>query len=219
MNDDLERPDDDEREPQEGEGEDSGVFHFDLDREEEADVDELTREALAAVSRREQDATERDREERERSEAIRELEAEIADLRDRSIRTLADFENFRKRAEREREDLRRYAVTDAVRELLPVLDNLERALTAEGSVEDLKTGVEMTLKQFRDLLRQQGVQEVDAQGAPFDPAVHEAVTREENPTVTVPTVAEELQRGYTLHGRLLRPAMVRVSVPAKGDQG
>src|SRR4029450_2258946 len=97
----------------------------------------------------------------------------------------------------------------------PVVDNLQRALAAGGSVEDLKVGVELTLKQFLDLLRQRGVGEVPAVGTPFDPAVHEAVARVDDASVTTPTVVDELQRGYTLNGKLLRPALVRVAMPAE----
>jgi molecular chaperone GrpE len=141
------------------------------------------------------------------------LRREIADLRDRSLRTLADFDNFRKRSERERQDLRRYALLEPLRELLPIADNLERAISAEGSAEDLKRGVAMVLRQLQDLLRRLGVREVPTDGAAFDPAVHEAVAREESAAVTAPTVAETLVRGYHLFDRLLRPAMVKVAVP------
>jgi molecular chaperone GrpE len=146
---------------------------------------------------------------------IGKLRREIADLRDRSMRTLADFDNFRKRSERERQEAKRYALLDPLRDLLTVVDNLERALSAEGSADDLKRGVEMTLKGLRDLLRRHGVAEVKAAGTAFDPAIHEAVSRQEDPAVEVPTVVEELQRGYLLHDRLLRPAMVKVGVPAE----
>jgi len=146
------------------------------------------------------------------------LRREIADLRDRSMRTLADFDNFRKRSERERQEARRYALFDPLREFVNVVDNLERALSAEGPAEDLKRGVEMILRQMQELLRRHGVQEINAEGTPFDPTVHEAVTREERPGVATPTVVDELQRGYKLHDRLLRPAMVKVAVPPEGGK-
>lgn len=141
------------------------------------------------------------------------LRREIADLRDRSMRTLADFDNFRKRADRERQEVRRYALLEPLREFLPIVDNLERALSAGGPAEDLKRGVELILRQMQDLLRRFGVREVPAEGQPFNPAVHEAVARAESDAVTQPTVAELLVRGYMLHDRLLRPAMVKVAVP------
>jgi molecular chaperone GrpE len=145
---------------------------------------------------------------------VERLEREAAELRDRVARVLADFENFRKRAERERQDVRRYALFDFVGEVLGVVDNLDLALSAEGSAEDLKQGVEMIRRQISDLLRRHGVREVSALGQPFDPAVHEAVSREESPEVTAATVAAELRRGYSMHDRLLRPAMVKVALPA-----
>jgi molecular chaperone GrpE len=147
---------------------------------------------------------------------VERLREEIADLRDRSMRTLADFDNFRKRSERERQDLRKYALIEPLREFLTVMDNLDLALMAGGTAEDLKRGVEMIHRQMQDLLRRLGVQEVKAVGEPFDPTIHEAVSREESLDVKTPTVASELRRGYQLHDRLLRPSMVKVAVPAEG---
>lgn len=144
---------------------------------------------------------------------VAELRRELEDLRDRSMRTLADFDNFRKRTERERRDLARYAASEAIRDLLEVTDNLERALEAGGSADDVMTGVEMTLRQMRDVLRRHGVEEVEAVGERFDPAVHEAVSRREDPDAEDGTVVAQLQRGYRLHDRLLRPARVIVAVP------
>jgi molecular chaperone GrpE len=146
-------------------------------------------------------------------EEVAELRREIADLRDRSMRTLADFDNYRKRAERERRDAVRYASSAPLGDFLEVVDNLSRALAAGGTAEDLKTGVEMTLRQLEDVLRRHGVEPVPAAGERFDPAHHEAVSRLEDLDVETPTVVEELQRGYRLHDRLLRPARVVVAVP------
>jgi molecular chaperone GrpE len=143
------------------------------------------------------------------------LRRENADLRDRSMRTLADFDNFRKRAERERQEAKKYALAEPLRDFLEIMDNLDLALAAAGSADDLKRGIEMIHRQMSDLLRRFGVQEVPALSQPFDPALHEAVSREEDPTVKVPTVTGELRRGYRLHDRLLRPSMVKVSVPAE----
>jgi molecular chaperone GrpE len=206
--------------------EDSDVYLLDLDDAESVDADRVAREALEAVEKVERasgemrlDELRREVAEEEAAPTISRLEEELAELRDRSVRTLADFENYRRRSERERDEVRRYALTEALRDLLPVVDNLERALAAGGTVEDLKTGVEMILRQLRDLLRQRGVVEIAAQGLPFDPAQHEAVAREEQEGVAVPTVVEEMQRGYRLHERLLRPALVRVAVPVAGREG
>jgi molecular chaperone GrpE len=149
---------------------------------------------------------------------VSKLRQEIADLRDRSMRTLADFDNFRKRSERERQDTRKYALMEPLREFLGIIDNLDLALSAAGSADDLKRGVEMIHRQMADLLRRHGAKEVAALGQPFDPAVHEAVSREEDPTVQTATVTGEMRRGYFLHDRLLRPAMVKVSVPVEGSK-
>jgi molecular chaperone GrpE len=149
------------------------------------------------------------------SEEVAKLRQEISELRDRSVRTLADFDNYRKRAERERQEMRKYALIEPVRELLTVADNLDLALSAQGSTEDLKRGVEMIHRQMTELLRRFGAVEVPAVGQPFDPTLHEAVSREESHEVKVPTVTAELRRGYKMHDRLVRPSMVKVAVPAE----
>jgi molecular chaperone GrpE len=199
--------------------------------ENQADLDSVMRDAVAAVegvheghrSQRSETAASTAGTEGGLSEAAEEdverLKQEIADLRDRSVRTLADFDNFRKRVERERSELRRHAVSEALRDFLDVVDNLERAVAASGSLDDLKAGVEMTLRQMLDVLKQHGVRPVEAEGEPFDPNVHEAVAREESAEVQAPQVLEELQRGYLLHERLLRPARVKVAVPAEAPTG
>jgi molecular chaperone GrpE len=187
-----------------------------------ADIEAAMREALSAVEAVEAEAPQDVQQPpasgslppgQEGEEDVEALRREIADLRDRSMRTLADFDNFRKRAERERQEIRRYALLEPLREFLPVADNLERALQAGGSAEDLKRGVEMILRQMQELLRRFGAREVRSDGEPFNPMVHEAVARTESDQVTVPTVTETLVRGYMLHDRLLRPAMVKVAVP------
>ena len=141
--------------------------------------------------------------------------AELAELRERHLRLRADFENYRKRMDREREERSRRALIEPLRDLLPVVDNLERALAAPGTSDDLRHGVEMIVRQFIDTLRRFGVEEIAAVGLPFDPQFHEAVAREERADVEVPTVIAELQKGFLLNDRLLRPAMVRVAVPVE----
>jgi molecular chaperone GrpE len=179
----------------------------------EDDIEDTMRQALAAVEeveRGEESSLERD---------VNRLEREIADLRDRSMRTLADFDNYRKRAERERSEVRRYALMEPLRDLLEVVDNLERAVSAGGSADDLKLGIDMTLRQLADVLKRHGVTPVQAADRPFDPAVHEAVSRQEADDVDEPTVSEELQKGYLLHDRLVRPARVVVAVPSDDGEG
>ena len=192
-------------------GDDGEAVALDLDGQTE-DLDAAMREAVAAVEGVEEERL-GSREPDEDETAT--LRREIADLRDRSMRTLADFDNFRKRAERERQESRRYALLEPLRDFVEIVDNLGLALSASGSADDLKRGVEMIHRQMQDLLRRHGVKEIEALSQPFDPALHEAVSREEDPTVQKPTVVAELRRGYLLHDRLLRPSMVKVAVPSE----
>lgn len=194
-------------------GEDAEAVALDLDNQTE-DLDAAMRDAVAAVEgvggdRKAPPASDNGEEE------VANLRREIADLRDRTMRTLADFDNFRKRSERERQDVKRYALMEPLREFVEIVDNLGLALSAAGSAEDLKRGVEMIHRQMHDLLRRFGVKEIEALNQPFDPVIHEAVSREEDSTVDKPTVVGELRRGYMLHDRLLRPSMVKVAVPAE----
>ena len=150
---------------------------------------------------------------RELADRAARLEAERDALRDRLQRTLADFDNFRKRTDREKKSLAKMGIFDVVKDFLAVIDNLERAMAASGSIEDLKQGLELVLRQQGEVLRRHGVQPVESVGQPFDPTVHEAVARAESDEVEVPMVGAELQKGYLLYDRLLRPAMVHVTVP------
>ena len=151
-------------------------------------------------------------------EELERLAVEARDMRSLAQRKQAEFENYRRRIERERAETAKYAAADVIKELLPVLDNLERAMEAakaspsEGASQ-LKEGVEIICKQFRDTLDKLGLTEVDAEDAHFDPHVHEAVGRvetDEHPEGTVVTV---LQKGYFFKDRLLRPSMVSVALP------
>jgi molecular chaperone GrpE len=141
---------------------------------------------------------------------------ELQAMREKYLRALADYDNYRKRVERERSETQRSATAEPLRAFLGVVDNLNRALGAGGSSDDLKAGVQMILRQTEDLLRRFGVEAVESVGEPFDPAFHEAVVRYEDANVDQPTVSEEFQKGYRYHGRLLRPAMVKVAVPPEG---
>lgn len=194
---------------------------FELDTDGNGDLEAVMQEALEAVEKVSRESKGRPESGDEPGEPLTRsemahLEEEIADLRDRSARTLADFDNYRKRVERERADERRYAAAEILGSFLIVVDNLERALTSDGPVEDLKAGVELIYRQIEDLLRSSGVQRIKALGEEFDPQYHEAVSQHEEPGVTVPTVSEELQAGYTMQERLLRPAVVKVAMPPDG---
>jgi molecular chaperone GrpE len=143
---------------------------------------------------------------------IERLEADLDELRDVHLRKLAEFDNFRKRTDREREEFRRIASEDLVAELLPVLDNFERALEhgPDSDATAFREGVEMIAKQLWDTLVRQGVEAIDPLGEPFSPEYHEAVHRIEDSSMEPGTIAMVLAKGYTLNGRLIRPAMVGV---------
>lgn len=134
------------------------------------------------------------------------------DYRDRYIRAIADFENFRKRTEREKADFSRYATAGVLRDLLTILDNFDRALDHAEGDDEFHRGVLLIHKQLFETLQRHGLKAIDAVNVPFDPNVHEAVVREEDPSIPNHTVAAILQKGYFLHDRLLRPALVRVAV-------
>ena len=147
------------------------------------------------------------------STADAELRREKEALQDRLLRTAAEFDNYRKRIERERRDQADAARADAIEELLPIIDNLERALQAPAGtdVEGYRKGVELVHQQMMDLLRRRGVKPIQSVGADFDPRVHEAVVHEASADHREGEVMEELRRGYMLGERLLRPAMVKVA--------
>jgi molecular chaperone GrpE len=139
------------------------------------------------------------------------LRSECDSLLDRLARLQAEFDNYRKRAAKENADFRDYAVSDAARSLLPVIDNLALALKNSGNAEEFKRGVELIHKQLQDLLQKLNVQRVPAKGEPFDPRVHEAIEMVESNDVPDNHVLDELAAGYRIKDRLLRPAMVRVA--------
>jgi len=146
-------------------------------------------------------------------EEAQHLKAELDHVRDIYLRKLAEFDNFRKRVEREREENRLAGVEEMVRELLPVIDNFDRALQhAEDDSGAFLQGIEMIAKQLWDTLERRGVAEVNPVGQPFDPEIHEAVQRVEDGEHPPGTVAWVMLKGYTMGDRLIRPAMVGVAV-------
>ena len=147
-----------------------------------------------------------------------ERDAALADrdaLQQRLLRLQADFENARKRDAKERSELRDYSVANAMETFLPVLDNFQLALAATGSAEQLRTGVELIVKQMEDALRSLSIEPVAAVGAQFDPRVHEALEMVEREDVPDHQVIDEIRRGYRIKERLLRPALVRVASNSK----
>jgi molecular chaperone GrpE len=145
---------------------------------------------------------------------LEEVRRERDALQDRLLRTAAEFDNYRKRMDKERRDLAEYTAGEAIKDLLPIIDNLERALQASALDDPLRKGVELIHKQMLEILRRRGVTPIEALGADFDPNLHEAVTQEESAQHRDGEVMEELQRGYKVGDRLLRPAMVKVATRA-----
>ncbi len=143
--------------------------------------------------------------------AYDQLKTERDQLVDRVARLQAEFENARKRAERERQDFRDFATGSVVEQFLPVLDNFELALKSSGSAEQLRSGVELIVKQMEDVLRQLQVIPVPTIGQEFDPRHHEALGSIERDDLPDQHIAEEIRRGYKIRERLLRPALVRVA--------
>ena len=138
------------------------------------------------------------------------LKADRDQLFDRVARLQAEFENVRKREARERADFRDFAVGNAVEQFLPVLDNFRLALASSASPEQLRTGVDLIVKQMEEVLRSLNVQPVETVGATFDPRIHEALEKVERDDLPDNQVLDEVRRGYRIRERLLRPALVRV---------
>lgn len=156
-----------------------------------------------------------------------EREAEIAALKEKVLRTMAELDNYRKRAEREREDTAKYAVSSFARELLTVADNLRRALESvpeshenpEKLLEGLLQGVEITEKELLSIFKKHHIEKVDPLGQPFDHQFHQAMFEVEDGAAKPGTVVQVMQPGYVIHDRLLRPAFVGVAKEKKSDDG
>jgi len=169
--------------------------------------------------------TEEERKEKEPSVVLsageyRSLLGQIQELKDRYLRTAADFDNFRKREEKERQNIVCYANEKLVGDLLPILDNLERALAADTdgtTVEGILEGVHLVRKQLHSVLEACGLEPVEALGAPFDPMIHEAVGVLPSETQEEGTVVSELQKGYRLKGKVLRHSVVHVAGRRSGN--
>lgn len=146
------------------------------------------------------------------ADEIVELRKERDTLHDRLLRQAAEFDNYRKRIDRERKDIVQTAAVDFVQELLPVVDDFERALRTEApGAESYRQGLEIIHRALMDMLRKRGLTPIDAVGAPFDPQVHQAVAYEDAPDRRDGEVMEQFARGYKLGDKLIRPAMVKVA--------
>jgi molecular chaperone GrpE len=139
------------------------------------------------------------------------LQAERDQLLDRLARLQAEFDNYRKREARDRAEFREYSVGNTVEQFLPVLDNFQLALRSQGTAEQLRSGVDLIVRQMEEIVRSLGVQPVPTVETPFDPRQHEAIEMVEREDVPDQQIIQEVRRGYKLRDRLLRPAMVRVA--------
>ena len=194
--------------------------------ETESDVEEQEKESedVEIEYLTEQKKTPKKRKAEPKDDKLKKKEAEIKGLREECenlkqeyLRQAADKENLRKRLEKEKQDFYQFALSDLFLEILGVLDNFERALETRSKTKskDLQMGIEMIYKQLLDILEKNGVKPIDLDEKSFNPHLHQAFMSEESEDVSEPTVSEVFQQGYTLHGRLLRPCLVKVLTPKK----
>ena len=149
--------------------------------------------------------------EKELNEQISKLKDELEDVKDRHTRLIAEFDNLKKRSAKEREALYNSIIGDIMSSLLPVIDNLEKATEAESKDEEYKKGIELVLKQFKDVLNANGVKEIEAVGQPFDPELHEAVSMIQDENFGEKVVAQEYRKGYMIGNKVIRHSMVVVA--------
>ncbi|HIS54769.1 TPA: nucleotide exchange factor GrpE [Candidatus Galligastranaerophilus gallistercoris] len=149
-----------------------------------------------------------------------ELKAEIEDINNKYLRLAADFDNYRKRQMQERENLIKYGAEDTLKKIIPVLDTFERAKKSIEKLEDINTvkeSYEVCIKQLGDVLDKIGLKKIEAKGTEFDPNIHEAVMQTPSKDYPPHTIIDELQTGYMLHDRVLRPVMVNVATEAEAE--
>lgn len=177
----------------------------------EAKLDEVNAEIEAELM----DEMDAEAAEQEQQSETQQLRAEVATANDQVLRVQAEMQNVRRRAERDVENAHKYALDKFAADLLPVVDNLERALAAIDSADEgqkaVAEGLELTLKSFMEVLVRYKIEAIDPAGQPFDAELHQAVSMVPNPDLEHNTVMDVFQKGYTLNGRLVRPAMVVVS--------
>ena len=171
----------------------------------ESRPEETTAEA-AAAQKREAEAQDQLRIERDG------LKAERDEMKELLVRRQAEFDNFRKRTEKERSEYVQYAGSEIVREILPILDDFDRALQVSGASPEYTKGIEMIHSRLYENLKKQGLEPIESVGKQFDPHLHQAVERVESKDAADGTILHEFQRGYNFKGRLLRPSMVKVAV-------
>lgn len=193
--------------------------------EEHAEEDE--QEKKAAGKKKSHTAKKIQKKIKELYDSLEKVTAEKDELKDKYLRSLAEMDNFRKRVKKEKDEFQKYVLADFFLGLLEVVDNLERALKARVATEiqnahsaannekSIISGIEMIHKQLLDLLRKNGVEEIDALGRAFDPNIHQALSKEEREGLTSPVVLEVYQKGFMYNGKLLRPVLTKVAMPGE----
>ncbi len=155
--------------------------------------------------------------EEKKEEDFAKIKNEIQEINEKYLRALAEMENMKKRFLREREENRLYSLQDFLKEFLPILDNLKRALGEEKNMEAIQEGLKLIIKQIETLLLKYGVkEETSKEGDPFDPYFQEAISSEKSKGVDKPTILKVFQRGYFLYDRLIRPTLVHIVLPEEG---
>jgi molecular chaperone GrpE len=188
-----------------------------MEEKEEKSLEKRTKEKGEAQEEHKK-KKKKDEASEEFQKALEEKEESLKELNNKYLYLQADFENFKKIKAKEKQDLLKFGNEVLIKELMPVIDNLERAIEHAGQSQEatgIVEGVQITLNEFHKVLERSGVERIDAMGKQFDPNFHEALFQEEKEDVEPDTVTSELQKGYTLNGRLLRPS--RVSVSKKPD--
>lgn len=179
--------------------------------ENTAEDTEVKVDTEAEVKAEAEAQTEGAEEKADNNSEVEALKAKAAETEDKLLRLRADFENFRRRTRQEKEDLGNSVEAEFVKNLLPLIDNFERAMAADTTdVETFKKGMAMIQKQLMDALKNKGLEPIETKDAKFDPNFHQAVMRVENPDLEDDTIAMEMQKGYMVKGKVIRPAMVQV---------
>ena len=179
--------------------------------ENTAEDTEVKVDTEAEVKAEAEAQTEGAEEKADNNSEVEALKAKAAETEDKLLRLRADFENFRRRTRQEKEELGNSVEAEFVKNLLPLIDNFERAMAADTTdVEIFKKGMIMIQKQLMDALKNKGLEPIEAKDAKFDPNFHQAVMRVENPDLEDDTIAMEMQKGYMVKGKVIRPAMVQV---------
>ena len=176
-----------------------------------ANADEVDEAEEAASESAESENEETQEPQDEAAAQIEKLTAELKEKEDRVLRLQADFENFRRRTSKEKEELSAVVTQGMLKDMLPLLDNFERAMAAEAKDgEAFQKGVEMIFTQFTEILKKNGLEHIEVEGQKFDPNFHQAVMRVQNADMEDDDIAQELQKGYMVKGRVIRPSMVQV---------